>query len=159
METQGRSFVICEQDIAPTAAQYRELLLCGEEWCAGLHRLHDDAPQVWSLGLMRFSSRLLRRRFSLMQDGRTAPDGVEEITKRLGDDRSWYRVDLAVQGVIGQAGFKEPHLHPGPARHLHHEMADRLAAVSPVRTFGDSGSYSMSRYSFSFSLTNVLKVS
>jgi hypothetical protein len=72
------------------------MLICQEEWCAGLHRLPDHAQETRTLGLMRFSSRLLRRRFSLMQDGRTTVDGVEEITNRLGDDRRWYRIDLAV---------------------------------------------------------------
>jgi len=61
-------------------------------------------------------------------DGKTTPDGVEEITNRLGDDRSWYRVDLAVEGVIGQAGFPEPHLHGPAGRHLHGEQEARRGA-------------------------------
>ena len=77
------------------------------------------------MGLMLFSTRLLHRPFSLLQDGRTTPDGVEEITNRLGDVRSWYRVDLAAKGVIGQAGFKEPHLHGPAGRNLHHQMEAR----------------------------------
>ena len=78
--------------------------------------------------LMRFSARLLRRRFSLYSRDPT-PDEVEEITNRLGGDRSWYRVDLVVQGVVGQAGFSEPHLHGPAGRHLHVKMQARATSV------------------------------
>lgn len=37
-------------------------------------------------------------------------------------------VDLAVQGVIVQAGFREPHLHGPAGRHLHHEKDLRPSA-------------------------------
>jgi len=70
---------------------------------------------------MKFGAGLLQRQFSQLVTDDTSPDGAQLIAERLGDNRSWRRVDLAVYGVIGG----EPHLHGPAGRHLHLEMNQR----------------------------------
>ncbi len=130
----GVGFYVVEQDVVPSDEQFTEMVACQEEWCAGVHKLHDDAAEVWSLGCMKFSDRLLARHFDLLYTGDDEnPDGADCLARRLeltgmdgkpmGSDRSWYRVDLALQGVVRQGGFAEPHLHGPAGRHLHRDAA------------------------------------
>jgi hypothetical protein len=142
----GQEFYLVEQDIVPDPQQFTDMVACPQEWCAGIHKLHADAPETWSLGLMKFSAALLKRHFSPLYTGNEEPDGAELLAQVIGSDRHWYKVDLALFTVIGQAttrrgpdinahlvgvealdalrpdGTLEPHLHGPAARHLHHEM-------------------------------------
>jgi hypothetical protein len=135
---EGDWFLIVEQDVVPDPQQFNDMCACPKEWCAGVHKSHYNAPDVWSMGLMKFSDQLLARHFEI--DGRSEedrkPDGAECIAQRLeltgtdykpmGSDRRWHRVDLAVYSVIAQAGaqFRDsdsnplPHLHGPAGQHL-----------------------------------------
>ncbi len=84
-------------------------LTCNELWCAGVHRLHDHpdgAPDVWSLGSMKFSAALTER----VQ--------IAMLAQALGEDKSWYRIDLYLYPVIRMDGFIEPPVHGPVGRHL-----------------------------------------
>jgi hypothetical protein len=125
--SERRSFVILEQDVVPAPGVREEMTSCPEPWCAGLHKLHDDAPEVWSLGFMRFRSELLTRRYAQVETGRYDPDGAQMLAEVLDDNKSWRRVDLALYTVLRMGGFTEPHLHGPSGRHLSVEMEARRA--------------------------------
>jgi hypothetical protein len=106
---EGDSFVVVEEDIVPNEEQFTSMLVCNEPWCAGVHKLHDHpdgAPEVWSLGLMKFPTALTER----VQ--------IAMLAQALAEDKSWYRIDLCLYPVIRLGGFSEPHLHGPVGRHL-----------------------------------------
>jgi hypothetical protein len=103
---EGRQFVVVEEDIVPALGQVEAMWACDEQWCAGVHKLHADAPEVWSLGLMRFSSALIER----------VP--VAGLAGAMGQDKRWQRLDLCLYPVIRTGGFADPHLHGPAGRHL-----------------------------------------
>lgn len=123
--SERKGFAILEQDIVPADGVWSEMTCCPEPWCAGLHKLHDNAPEVWSLGFMRFRSELLVRHYAQLETGTFAPDGAELLAEVLGENRSWKRVDLAVYTVLGMGGFTTPHLHGPVGRHLSKVMDAR----------------------------------
>jgi hypothetical protein len=142
----GQEFYLVEQDVVPDPQQFTDIVACPQEWCAGVHKLHADAPETWSMGLMKFSDKLLARHFSALYTGEDdRPDGAEMLAQVIGTDRHWYRVDLALLTVIGHATVRRapdinahlvgiealpaatPHLHGPAARDLHHEMKARRA--------------------------------
>jgi hypothetical protein len=141
---EGDQFFLVEQDIVPNDEQFTSIAACPQEWCAGIHKLHVDAPETWSLGLMKFSAALLKRHFSPLYTGNEEPDGAELLAQVIGSGRHWYRVDLALLSVIKMAGapaphrepvdFTEPHVHIPAARHLHHEMASRRGQSALTRS-------------------------
>lgn len=73
--SEREEFYIVEQDIVPDAQQFTDMVACPREWCAGLH-VTNYGPEQWSLGLMKFSARLLARHFNLAYDGNTEPDAA-----------------------------------------------------------------------------------
>lgn len=56
----GESFVICEQDVVPTAAQLSEIVGCGHEWCS-FNYDSDLYPPGPSFGLCRFDASVMDR--------------------------------------------------------------------------------------------------
>ena len=123
--SERRSFVILEQDVLPAPGVREAMASCPEPWCAGLHKLHDDAPDVWSLGFMQFRSELLVRHYAQLETGSYEPDGATLLAEVLGENKSWRRVDLALYTVLRMGGFTEPHLHGPSGRHLSMEMDAR----------------------------------
>jgi hypothetical protein len=92
---QRRSFIVLEQDVLPTEEQFASMPACGEPWCTGTHVLFDGAPEIWSLGLMKFLAALTKRHFEQAVSGSDEPEGAEMLAQVLGVDKSWCRVDLA----------------------------------------------------------------
>jgi hypothetical protein len=126
-----RSFLIVEHDIVPSAEQYHEMLICPEPWCAGVHKLHDAAEEIWSLGRMKFGSALLRAHYGAdIEDHSGEPDGGAMLARVLGHDRRWQRVDLALYTVLRMGGFPESHLHSPAGRNLHHAMEAAANGIS-----------------------------
>ena len=73
--SEGSEFTLVEQDMLPAAEQFAEMTACPREWCAGTHRLNTaPATEQWNMGLMKFGTALLQRRFGGLVDGGTAPD-------------------------------------------------------------------------------------
>ncbi len=116
--TKGEPFVLIEQDILPNDQQFSSMVACPEPWCAGVHKLRDDAPEIWSMGLMKFGADVLSQRYSQLYTGEVEADGAQQLANRLGENRHYSRVDLALYGVLGQGGFEKPHLHGPAGRHI-----------------------------------------
>lgn len=109
-------FIVVEQDVLPSEAQYAAMVQCPETWCAGLH--HDMyGNERWSMGLMKFSAMLLA-------DVRPMALGSH--------DRMWYSLDLAIYMAIGFPRTGPPHLHGPAGRHLHHEMEQGWERAQPA---------------------------
>jgi hypothetical protein len=123
--SERHSFVILEQDIVPADGVWEEMIRCPEPWCAGLQKLHEHAPEVWSLGFMRFRSELLGRHFAQVHTGTYEPDGAKLLAQVLGENKSWRRLDLGLYDVLRMVGLTEPHLHGPSGRHLSIEMNAR----------------------------------
>ena len=106
--SERHAFVIVEQDILPDEEQFASMLTCPEPWCAGVHKLHDEADEFWSLGCMRFGAALMRQ-----------PLFIDS------NHRRWQQVDLALYKLLSARGLFEPHLHRPHGRNLHLEMQSR----------------------------------
>src|SRR5258708_8001856 len=115
--SQREPFIVIEQDVLPNDQQFSAMMACPEPWCAGVHKLRDDAPEIWSMGLMKFGAQLLGTRYSQLYTGEVEADGAQMFASVLGANKHFNRVDLAIYQVLALRGFDKPHLHGPAARH------------------------------------------
>lgn len=107
----GRTFIICEHDVAPTPAQLAEIVTCGHLWCSYCYDdgLYPDGPMF---GLVRFDADLMA----------AWPAAAEVATiggKRRDQPAEWWQVDCLVARDLLIRGVTW-HKHEPAVRHLHH---------------------------------------
>lgn len=106
----GRTFVICEHDVAPTFDQLYAILTCGHPWCSFAYDdgLYPDGP---TFGLVRFDA-------AVMREWPHAANVATIIGKRRDEQCEWWRVDSMVARdlMIRRVPWFE---HRPPVRHLH----------------------------------------
>jgi len=108
--TAGRTFVICEHDVAPTPSQLEAILDCGHPWCSYGYDdgLYPDGPMF---GLVRFDA-------AVLEQWPHAADIATIIGKRRDTEAEWWRVDSLVARdlMIRRVPWVQ---HGPPVRHLH----------------------------------------
>lgn len=103
----GQTFVLVEQDMAPSRAQVDNLFWCPERWCVHDYRVQqgtgaDIAPWV-GMGVVKWSVELMAQE----------PDLVENISQT-----TWSRLDETLGRALLAHGYA-PHIHEPPVEHLH----------------------------------------
>jgi hypothetical protein len=94
----GDGFVVVEYDIAPYVGAVDALAFCQEPWC--VHRYPTRAGSVtWALGLVKFSTPLVRSRPGLGDEWR---------------DVDWQSLDGAVINTLRRGA---PHVHEPAVAH------------------------------------------
>lgn len=106
---EGRTFVICEQDIVPTREQLLTISECGHDWCC---YQYDDSlyPVGPMFGLSRFSARL-------MAEHPHAADVALIRGARRDQEAPWWQVDslMAADLMIRLPGKPDDGEVPGAA--------------------------------------------
>lgn len=102
--------IIIEHDIGVQPEGIRDLLNCGQEWCAALYPF--EGSEIFGLGLTKFSREIRQA----VPDALDKVAAIEEPGKHCA--RHWCSMDAWLQGTLREAGHT-PHVHrvPGGVRH------------------------------------------
>jgi hypothetical protein len=109
----GRSFLVIEHDIVPTAEAIESLARCRQPWCSCPYSMGlGSLPSGIGLGCTRFAGRLTRR----------LPDAMTNVNiseSHGAPPRTWQVTDARVYMELNRHGL-EPHIHwDHPVTHLH----------------------------------------
>lgn len=106
----GETFVICEQDVIPTAAQLLEITTCGHEWCSFNYDT-DLYPPGPMFGLVRFDA-------AVMDRWPLAATVATVANDRFDTEAEWWHIDSLVARDLKIRGVGWV-CHEPPVRHAH----------------------------------------
>jgi len=105
----GETFILLEQDIVPTEAQFYDITICGHDWC-GFPYQYASFGLYNGAGFTRFSGRLMAAFPTLITSTKAFDDGVHP-------PRHWCTLDGWMRELLQKAGIQKVD-HSPPVRHL-----------------------------------------